>query len=189
MGKERVDEPVDPAALARAAADQSFVKVKRRTGDSIEGFIVGVAPRWTAIALLAATIDLDGYALIRTPFVRRLKHLEPRAQFVREVLRVRNQWPPKALRTFDGTNDETLIRSLSTSYSLMSVYTEGERPDECYVGRPRDVTAEAVTLDEVDPAGRWLLTPATYRFAKVTRVDVGGRYEEALQIHAGNHPS
>lgn len=126
-------------------------------------------------------------ALIRTPFVRRLKHLEPRAQFVRQVLRVRNQWPPKALRTFDGTKDKTLIRSLSTSYSLMSVYTEGERPDECYVGRPRHVTAEALTLDEVDPMGRWLLKPATYRFAKVTRLDVGGRYEEALRIHAGDH--
>ena len=215
MGKEGVKEPVDPASLARAAAEQSFVRVKRSTGDSIDGLIVGVTPRWTAMAVLADTIDLDGYALIRTPSVRRIKPLERRAQFVRDVLQARDQWPPKPLppferqaqlvrdvrqardqwppkplRPLEEANDETLIRVLSTSFPLMSVYTEGEHPDECYIGRPREVTTETVTLDEVDPSGRWLLAPTTYRLAKVTRIGVGGRYEEALQtVAAVSRPS
>ena len=190
MGKEGVKEPVDPASLARAAAEQSFVRVKRSTGDSIDGFIVGVTPRWTAMAVLADTIDLDGYALIRTPSVRRIKPLERRAQFVRDVLQARDQWPPKPLCPLEEANDETLIRVLSTSFPLMSVYTEGEHPDECYIGRAREVTTETVTLDEVDPSGRWLLAPTTYRLAKVTRIGVGGRYEEALQtVAAVSRPS
>jgi hypothetical protein len=190
VGKASKKAPIAVEDLLEAEADQRLVQVKRSPGTDIDGFVVAATDAWTAIAVCADTIDLDGYAVVRTKGIRRLKRLDRRMAFVESVLRARNEWPPRPAMTLETTMlDHEIIAALAAAFPLTSLYTEGKRLTECYIGQLREGNAETITLLQVDKAGLWDSDPTKYRLADVTRIDVGGRYEDALQIVSGPPPA
>ena len=71
---------------------------------------------------------------------------------------------------------------------MTSVFVELDRPDICYIGSLISVAANRSRLLEVDTEGRWRIKARSIDPDDVTRIDFGGRYEEALALVAGPPP-
>jgi hypothetical protein len=56
------------------------------------------------------------------------------------------------------------------------------------VPRVLDISQDAVPLLEIQPGAIWDAEPAGYRLSRITRVDFGGGYEEALYLVGGEPP-
>jgi hypothetical protein len=73
-----------------------------------------------------------------------------------------------------------LLRSASFAFPLVTIHRESADPDVCHIGRVVSVTDKALTLHEVTPGATWDDGMSVYKLREITRVDVGGGYEEAL---------
>lgn len=182
MGKrqEKVRE-----RLRRAQEDVALVRVYRGDDlDVIDGYVLALGREWLLLAALDAAIVLDGQTALRLSDVRRVGRPR-RGDMVQQALKLREQWPPAASQeAFDLDSGSGLLASLM-SEKVITVHPEHDDPDICFVGAPVTIDGDCLWLLEVTPRGVWLSRPTQHRVEDVTRVDLGGRYEEALVSVAG----
>lgn len=188
--KPPLDKKSVIARLERAQDDQLLVRVRRwiPEADVLEGFVVGLGEKWIALQRLSDRIAFDGWQLMRLKDVQAVS-LEPdRDNFEITVLKRRNQWPPTGPTL---SLDDTLgaLNSASAADPMISIFDEFARPDVCWIGTIRSLGPDKISFLEVNTRGGWARKPRTVDPADVTRIDLGGGYEEALQIVAGPAPS
>jgi len=63
---------------------------------------------------------------------------------------------------------------------LVGVHEEGRSTGPVRIGRYAGLDRKHLKLHQIDAAGRWDAKVTSIRIPKVTRVTVGGRYQEAL---------
>jgi hypothetical protein len=71
---------------------------------------------------------------------------------------------------------------------MLSVHCELDRPDVCWVGAVRRLEGKTLWLLEVTTQATWARTESSFDLDDVTRLDIGGGYEEALHLVAGAPP-
>lgn len=150
--------------------------------ESLRGFVVGVGAHWALIEKADSDIFINGFVAVR---VEDIVDFElPDHDFIERGLAAlgeERQDPP----AIDLDTDEGLVRTLGEAFGLVAVFIEADDPDVCFVGQPRVVTRDALSLFEVTPSAEWEGELTEYAFEDVTRVDAGGRYERALSLVAG----
>lgn len=67
----------------------------------------------------------------------------------------------------------------------MTLHIEVRDPTVGFIGRPVRFTSRSVHLLEVSPQAEWGDHPTKWAFPDVTRVEFGGRHEEALALIGG----
>lgn len=78
------------------------------------------------------------------------------------------------------------MSTVSRRFPLMTLHMEKTSADVCFVGRPLHVNARRGTFVTISPAAQWDRDePLTVPWADLTRLDIGGAYEEALALVAG----
>ena len=60
--------------------------------------------------------------------------------------------------------------------------------DVCHIGKILRIDDEYVSLLEIDPDAEWGNEAEQYRISEITRLDFGGKYEEALLLVGGKCP-
>jgi hypothetical protein len=178
------------ADLETAVREQTLVRVSRtiRRNDKLDGFVVGIGQAWVLLAVLDANIYLNGYAALRLGDVSKVKRRGGPDTFVGRALAARGEWPPVAADVdLDSVAD--LVRTASDVAPLVTLHVEEDDPDVCFIGRPLRFTSRSVHLLEITPQADWHDHPTKWAFADVTRVDFGGRYEEALALIGGAPPA
>ncbi|MFN8075828.1 MAG: hypothetical protein U0Q15_10465 [Kineosporiaceae bacterium] len=186
MGKrKRRDAVVE--RLRRAEDEQVLVTVDPgREADDIDGYVVGVGEVWFVLALLDDRIVLDGWAALRIADVRAV-HLRRQGEWMRPALRQRGQWPPAAPTTVPELDTPRGPVESWRHEPLVTVHDE--QPDRCYIGVARGLDERFLRLQEVTPRAAWTDRLTKYPVDEITRIDIGGRYEEALLISAGPPPA
>jgi hypothetical protein len=177
------------ADLETAVRDQMLVRVSRtiRRG-KLDGFVVGIGQAWVLLAVLDPNIYLNGYAALRLGDVSKVKQRGGPDTFVSRALAARGEWPPVAVDVdLDSVAD--LVRTASDVAPLITLHVEEDDPDVCFIGRPVRFTSRSVHLLEITPQAEWHDHPTKWAFSDVTRVDFGGRYEEALALIGGAPPA
>ncbi len=184
MGKRHV-RTLERLVAARDDAD--LVRIERRDCDDVEGYVVGLGREWVLLAVLDYTIVLDEHAVLKISDVRRVRR-RSRGDMAQRALELRQQWPPAAPQHPIELDD---LRSLLTSLvnePLVTIHQEQDEPDLSFVGAPIEVGTRSLQLLEVTPHGVWNSKPTKHRLDTITRVEVGGRYEQALLSVAGPRP-
>ena len=125
---------------------------------------------------------LNGYTVIRDGDITRYRFLGRRGT-----------WQSRALRHFRITPTRPgaisvaswreLIATVSRRYPLLTIHREGINPDVCYIGTVAALTERAATIKTLDCTGHWA-GRRRFRLVHITRVDFGGRYEQALALTA-----
>jgi hypothetical protein len=174
--------------LKRAQEQLSLVSIDRRDFDDVEGYIVGLGSEWLLMAVLNPAIVLDGYCALRLDDVKRVRHRH-NGEMAACALALRHQWPPTAPSTPVALDSvRKLIAAMTTLSPLITVHLEADDPDVCFIGALSELGARSLRLLEVNPRGVWTARPTKYRLDRVTRLDVGGRYEQAVLAFAGDAP-
>ncbi|MFC8732859.1 hypothetical protein ACFT5B_10400 [Luteimicrobium sp. NPDC057192] len=193
MSSKKSKPPIDNKAirvrLERARDERLVVGARRwiRGADYLEGFVVGIGKRWVALAKLDSRVSFDGWTLLRLKDIQAVT-LEPDPDcFTVKALRARSEWPPPSA---DVELDD--LRGAATAAAAVapttSVFVEFDRPDICYIGSLVSVDDKGLRLLEVDTQAEWRRKPRSIDRDDVTRIDFGGRYEEALALVAGAAP-
>jgi hypothetical protein len=178
------------AELDKAAQEQALVRVSRsiRRSDKLDGFVVGLGQAWVLLAVLDHSIYLNGYAALRLGDVSRVALRGGPDSFVGRALAARGEWPPVSVDVDLGSVAE-LVRTAAEVATLVTLHIEEDDPTVCFIGRPVRFTSRSVRLLEITPQAEWEDRPNKWAFADVTRVDFGGRYEEALALIGGAPPA
>ncbi len=194
MGKKkRVTDPAEAerlrGRLERARNEQLLVRIRRWIpgADVLEGFVVGLGHEWVALARLSDTIELDGWTLLRLHDLSSVKITPDREAFAIRALEAREQWPPAAPPVrLDDVAD--VISDVTGIAPMLSVHCELDRPDVCWVGAVRRLEGKTLRLLEVTTQAGWARAESSFDLDDVTRLDIGGGYEEALHLVAGAPP-
>lgn len=182
-------DPEVTAGLHRARQELHAVKIARNGDfDDIEGFVLDIGRQWVLLAVLDASIVLDGFAALRIEDIHTVD-VQASSDFIRKALTLREFWPPSQPPRPVGLADvRELLSSSAGATPLVTVHLEETDPDCCYIGVVREIDTDHVALLEVTPSAEWELEPTSYPLDEITRVDLGGRYEDALFSIAGHPP-
>jgi hypothetical protein len=165
--------------LERAAAAQRLVRISRspRHADRIDGFVVAVGSKR---ALVRDVVDggyFDALVAIRVKDVAKVRKDRT---FAGAFARTRPEWPPSAPRHVDLSTTKGVIASLRDLAPLVGIEQERHRDGATWIGVPVEVDHGLLWLHEVRPDGSWDDEPHGFRFRRITKVEVGGRYHDAL---------
>lgn len=190
--KPPIDKKSVRARLERARAEALPVRLRRwiPEADRVDGFVVGIGRRWVVLAKLSGRADIDGWTFVRVKDVQSVT-IEPDPEcFDVRAVKARGQWSPPEIPGADLDDLRGVIASAQSGGPLLSVFEEFARPDACWIGRVTSLDADALRLHEINLHGDWVAGSKTKAFdpADITRVEVGGGYEEALHLVAGPPP-
>ncbi|GAA2497549.1 hypothetical protein [Streptomyces gobitricini] len=176
--------------LDRAVRTGTLVRVRRSIprSDRLEGFVTGVDTAWTLIARCVDT-RLEGWTAVRTTDIVEVRRSGDEKCLTIRALRRRGQWPvrmPEPTVRLDGL--PALAESACAGFGLISLHTERNVPDACWIGALTELRRASLRLREVDTDARWREDVSKFRFEDITRVEFGGLYESTLREFAGPRP-
>ncbi len=187
MGKGKGKGEGQVGERLRAAAEElDLVRLERGEIEPLEGYVVGVGEQWCLVARLDPALVLDGHVAVRLQDLSRLR-TPPRQEVAQGALVLREQWPPRAPEGVQLDDVRSVVTSLAAP--LVTVHPEHDDPDVCFVGQPRGFGRRTLWLRELTPAATWTNDVTKHRLDAITRIDVGGRYEQALLELAGPPPA
>lgn len=150
----------------------------------MEGFVVGIGSSWLLLHKASDHVFLDGHALI--PLAEIFDAwLVPAEHYVLErALRLQGA-EPEHVPDLPLDSVRAALEYINPKGSLVSVFTERDIPDVCYIGRVSRFEDDSFTLDTITTGARWE-DEQTLRYDAVTRIDFGGKYEQALALVAAS---
>ncbi len=175
--------------LDRALRERRLVRLRRgiARADKLEGYVVMLADSWLLMAVVDDGIRLNGFAALRSADVVAVKP-RPADGFVGKALALQGTWPPTAPPNVDLTDGRRLLASVAEDFSLVTLHLEKSIPDACFIGRLVGFRQRTVGIREVSPQATWNREPTKWPLRKITRIDFGGAYENALHTVAGDPP-
>jgi hypothetical protein len=182
MSRQRSEQLED--ALRR----KRLVRFSRPFEDGhADGYVLDIGERWFLLALVGDGIRLNGFQCFRLQDVRDLEVPNPHARFYEAALKKRGEQRPRRPRV--DLSLEELLRSANRAFPLVTIHTEEDDPDVCWIGRVVGLNRATLTLLQIDPDATWGEEPRRHRLRDITRVDFGGAYEEALYLVGGDPPA
>ena len=177
--------PSKPSSLRNASRNRILVRFTRplKTG-AVHGYVVGIGPKFFMVAIMDEGMHLDGFQCFRLADVRNLKAPDPFAAFAEAALRKRGERLPRK-PPVDLSALPRLLQTANNAFPLVTIHREAINSEVCHIGRVLEVGKSFVWLLEIGPDARWDEEPLRYRLNQITRVDFGGRYEEALHLVGG----
>ncbi|MFF5081290.1 hypothetical protein ACFY36_29935 [Actinoplanes sp. NPDC000266] len=175
--------------LDRALRERRLVRLRRgiARADKLEGYVVILADSWLLMALVDDGIRLSGFAALRSADVVAVKPGSA-GGFVGKALALQGTWPPTAPPDVDLTDARKVIASTAEHFPLVTLHLEKSIPDACFIGRLAGFRKRTVGIREVSPQATWNREPTEWPLRKITRIDVGRAYENALHAVAGEPP-
>lgn len=169
--------------LSKLLAKQQLIALRRPfVKEELEGCVVGVGEQFVLLHYLDCGFRLNGHLAIRISDIRSCRLLIKNDRIAERVLKLRGD-VPVPLPQISLVNLPELLLSAFRQYPLVTIHTELRDPDVCFIGEVAKITERTVTLDEIDPAAKWTRT-RRHRLDDITRVDIGGAYEDALLLAA-----
>jgi len=151
------------------------------------GYIVGLGPSLVLLLRISDSIRFDGFSVMRIEDVSNLEMPHEHEAFIEGALRLREENVDGAPEV-DLSGWASTIRTLGRLFDLVTIHTEMEDAGICQIGHVQSVGDEDLRLVTIDPDADWAEEAMTIRLDQVTRVDVGGGYEEALLLVGGRCP-
>jgi len=172
------------AQLKAAASSRKLVRLTRRFEDStIIGYVLAVGARFFLLALVNDRIRFDGFECFRIKDLLSIE-ADPYADFAEAALRKRGEKKPRKPKiNLDSVED--LLVTAGKTFPLITIHMEKSRPDVCYIGRVHELGTRKVALQCITPHAQWESTASKFPLAKITRLNFGGDYEEALYLVGG----
>lgn len=189
-GDDDVEEPDDEQAprdvLELALVHGGLVGLRRAAvpAEDMDGFVVAIGSNWLLLHKASDHVFLDGHAIIPVAEVFDAWLVPAESSVVERALRLQGA-DPQALPDLPLGSAREALQYLNDHSPLVSVFIERDVPDVCLIGRVSRFEEDTFTLDTITPAARWE-DEETLRYDAVTRIDFGGKYEQALALVAAS---
>jgi hypothetical protein len=170
--------------LDQAMRRRMIVRIRRKKDVGwFDGYVVEISEKWILILHIHHGITYDGFQAIRRQDVSAIEIPGPYASFYKAAIAKRGLRRPKKPKINLLSTDQ-LLQSAGKNFPIVTIHRERTDPDVCQIGQIVSVTPTSVTLLEVAANAEWYEIPTTYPLAQITRINIGGKYEEALALVA-----
>lgn len=184
-----------PKKLKRLEATQSLVRIERKfrkRADTIDGVISGVGREWVVVETLADGVHFDGWTALRVADIGAIKLASKSSQ--RFLARAKAKLPaappmPHLLADAIAADTSDSLFALLSSHQMVGVYIEREDPDLLFIGCFDGADKKDIALQQIDPQGVWSHDSSLFRRREITRVSIGGRYQNALEEFGEARPA
>jgi hypothetical protein len=190
MAKRKTAKRSSPSTVRRQLDDariaRMLVRLERRVeAGYVSGYVCDVSAQLVLLQVVSDEIHYDGFAIYRLNDITRVYSPAPHREFVELALKLRKLRKPRVPR-LDITSIKTVLASVHPAFPLVTVHREVDDPDVCHIGFVTEVTARSVDLLEITPDAHWDTKLDRYALKEISRVDLGGAYEEALHLVASS---
>lgn len=163
------------ASLMRDAFDETF----------IDGFVIGLSDDWIILHVLNNGVYLDDLVFLRLQDVSRVRFRDDDPYHYRAIADLGKD---VAELDYDGPfTPVDLLREASRRADIFAVYAE-VLVDDLFIGTPVDFRKKSLDFHYVGRDGVWAREVDRIKYRDITRIDVGGRYLEALNRYADPYP-
>lgn len=164
---------------------RQLVRFNTRFDDtSIRGYVSDVGADFFLLALVSDRLRWDGFECFRIKDVQDLRP-DPYVGFVEAALKKRGLRRPRKPK-IDLQSVEHLLLSAGKAFPLVTIHMEKKDPDVCFIGSVRGVSDGKLSLLGISPHAQWDTNPDAFPLRRITRVNFGGEYEEALHLVGGD---
>jgi hypothetical protein len=167
-----------------AINERLIVRIRRKKDEGwFDGYVIDFSDQWILMLNIQHGITYDGFEALRLQDISAIEIPGPYASFYKAALakrRMRRPVKPK----IDVSSTALLLESAGKSFPLVTIHREKADPGVCQIGQIVSVATTSVKLLEIAADAQWYEMPTTYRLAQITRINMGGRYEEALALVA-----
>lgn len=189
-GKLRRPDRSVVAALRQAAREQYPVEIERGQDwwkNWVCGFVVGVGERWVVLQVLANSVYLDGYDILRIADITGVEADQEGGYIERAVAGLGGR-PAVDFNLPDHADTKDVLRAAADRSDLIGVFLEAEDDSPGLLGHLGRLGAKKFELQLINPRGVWTPEPSRWRYKDVTSVSVGGRYADALHRFGEERP-
>lgn len=151
------------------------------------GYVLAVGASLFVLLQISDAMRFNGFSILRIEDVSDVELPHAHAGFVESALRMREE-SVEGAPAIELDTMAAAIRSAGRLEELVTLHTEQTEPGVCKIGRVRSVDDASVKLIALDPDADWDDEATAVPLADVTRVDIGGAYEEALRLVGGPCP-
>lgn len=148
-----------------------------------DGFVIDVGRELFVLEVVDQDIKRNGVNVMRIKDISKLDVPTKYEAFQKRVLELRQDESNNAIKQINLTNWQTAVRTMGELFDLISIAEEEDYPDSVDIGKLIETTNEFCTLRTIKPSGEWD-DEYEYDYSGITRVDAGGRYEQALMLYA-----
>jgi len=162
-----------------------------RKADKIDCYVVEVGADWVVLASRSQVVYLDGWEVVRVKDVTAVtvETGDLRSYIQRALVNLGAPVVhPEGFRVSDDrTAKETLLEMLASRY-LVGFHLEEEDPQMRFIGEFTGYNKKWFGFRQVGSSGKWDVGDSLFRKSKVTRVTIGGRYQDALEMFGDPAP-
>lgn len=155
--------------------------------EQIDGFVVSIADDWVVMHDLVDGVYLDGIVMLRLDEISRVRFRDDDAYHHRAIAGL-----GEAVSAFDCDGDvrtSDLIAAASARADIFAVHFENLRGEPLLIGRLLRRRKKSFEMHYVGRDGVWAREKERWAYKDVTRIEVGGRYLDALNRFADPFPS
>lgn len=183
------------AELRSAYAAQSRVTLHRddlADADHLHGLVVAVGDDWLLLEVYDDSIYFDGWDALRIADVTEVEVETP--DFQAYVDRARAQLPdppaiPLAVLEAVAQRGAKAVPQLIASAPLVGIWTEQEDSEVLFIGRSEPDGGAEITIREIDATGTWNDDVSDFDAEEISRVTIGGRYQDGLERYGDPAPA
>lgn len=173
--------------LARSIDSRRIVEISRSS--VTDWAALGIPVKQSAEFLCMLNVDehytFNGFSLLRLEDIDCISMWKERQEMVQYVLARRHLEIPAM--HFPIADPEVklphILALVQNTYPLVTIHREGIDDSVCYVGTIAALKKKSFVLNLLGTAAEWEGT-RKFRYSDVTRVDFGGKYEDALWLYA-----
>lgn len=175
--------------LEEARSDQRVVAIDREVFEDFGelGYVVALGDGLCLLRQISDGMRFNGYTVLRLADISHVEVPHAHEEFVEAALRLRRE-ASEAPPAIDLESMARAVRSAGRLEELVTIHTEEIDSGICKIGRVRTVDEEEIGMIALDPDADWDDEITAIPLSDVTRIDVGGAYEEALLLVGGPCP-
>lgn len=175
--------------LESALAERRVTSVWRDACEitTTDGLVVSLTDDWVVLHETVDGVHLDGLVALRLRDVSRVLFRDDDAYHRRALAALGAE-----VATYEVEPDvdvRGLLARAQADDRLVAVHLEVLRSEPMTLGRLLDLRRKRFVIHYIGRDGEWAREPERWRYRDVTRIEVGGRYLEALERFGDPYPT
>ena len=169
--------------LQEAEADLAPVSVRRGKYETVDGYVVDVGDDWVVIAATSQVVYRDGWEVVRVCDISgvRIASRKARRYSDRAIAGLGTPVSKPAGLHVVGKGRKSVLRDVLNSAPVVTVHSEKKHPATVWVGHVLGFRGKRFALQFIDANGVWETGDRRFTLSEITRVTIGGRYNDALE--------
>ena len=167
-------------ALTSPQRDRQPVTIRRKylDVDETSGFVVAVAKDWVVMHDLVQTVYLDDLVFLRLDHVTKVEPHQDQAYVSRAVAGLGE--PIKEFVCAPDASISDLLAAIAERQEWSEFTSRSSEGDWINFGRIRRIGNKRLHLQFIGRDGVWVDSVDAWKLKDITRLEVGGRYAQAL---------